>query len=166
MMDQGPFWKTKALSEMTLAEWESLCDGCGQCCLLKFKDDDMDDVLYTNIACRLLDDDVCRCTSYADRHKKVPDCTQLGPENIPEWMPDTCAYKLIKHGLELPEWHPLVSGSAQSVHDAGVSVRGKVICETLISAEEIERQVTETITAGIASGEIEVGGVEEDDPST
>ena len=151
-----PFWKKKSLHEMTHEEWESLCDGCGLCCLLKFQDDDVDDALYTNISCRLLNDETCRCANYKQRHKLVPDCAQLTPDNIPEWMPNSCAYKLLKHGEDLPEWHPLISGDPNSVHEAGVSVQGKVISEVFISLEEMEAQVAKSITDGIASGEIDV----------
>ena len=161
-----PFWETKTLLEMTHDEWESLCDGCGLCCLLKYQDDDMDDVMYTNIACRLLDDETCRCANYPERRKQVPDCAQMSPDNVPDWMPDSCAYKLLKNGEELPEWHPLITGDPNSVHAAGVSVKGKVISEVFISVEEMEAQVQESITEGIASGAIKVspdeGAVKDD----
>ena len=158
---EKPFWERKTLQEMSHAEWESLCDGCGLCCLLKYQDDDVDDVLYTNISCRLLDEETCRCANYSKRHKLVPDCTQLTPDNVPDWMPNSCAYKLLKNGEALPEWHPLVSGDPNSVHEAGISVQGKVISEVFISVEEMEAQVQQSIVDGIASGEIEIA----DDPA-
>jgi len=126
-----PFWKRKSLAAMTPAEWESLCDGCGKCCLLKLQDAETDEISYTNVACRLLDAQTCRCTKYAARHRYVPDCVRLSPRKIRElpWMPSTCAYRLLAEGKDLPAWHPLVSGSTDSVHAAGMSVRGRTVPE-------------------------------------
>lgn len=127
----APFWETKRLDEMSAEEWESLCDGCGKCCLHKLQDADTDEIFSTNVACRLLDLETCRCGDYPNRKKKVPDCVQLTPETAASlpWLPPTCAYKLIAHGEALPEWHPLVSGSPDSVHDAGISLRGRAVSE-------------------------------------
>ena len=129
MNDQ--FWKRKSLSQMTADEWESLCDGCGLCCMLKVQDEDTDDVFYTDIACRLFDVDSCRCTDYANRTKKVPDCLVLTPDekDAYEWLPDSCAYRRLAHGQDLPGWHPLVTGRPESVHEAGISMQGKAISE-------------------------------------
>lgn len=129
--DDEPFWKHKTLSEMTRTEWESLCDGCGKCCLLKLQDIETDVVEYTNVACRLLDDQTCRCTRYTERQRYVPDCVVLSPDNIAQlsWMPSTCAYRLIAEGRALPIWHHLVSGSRNTVNMAGHSVRGRTIAE-------------------------------------
>jgi uncharacterized cysteine cluster protein YcgN (CxxCxxCC family) len=126
-----PFWKTKSLAEMTRAEWESLCDGCGRCCLHKLRDDDTGEVTWTNVACRLLDDQSCRCRNYPHRRRFVPDCVQLTPEGLAEidWLPPSCAYRRLHNGQELPHWHPLVTGDPDSVHRAGVSIRGRVIDE-------------------------------------
>jgi uncharacterized cysteine cluster protein YcgN (CxxCxxCC family) len=129
MNDQ--FWKRKSLSEMSAAEWESLCDGCGLCCMLKVQDEDSGDLFYTDVACRLFDIDTCRCTDYANRAKKVADCLVLTPDETEayEWLPDSCAYRRLANGQELPGWHPLVTGRPESVHEAGVSMQGKAISE-------------------------------------
>lgn len=126
-----PFWQRKPLAAMTPAEWESLCDGCGRCCLHKLEDEDNGEIYYTNVACRLLHLKTCRCTRYAERTRHVPDCVQLTPDRIHElrWLPSTCAYRLLAEGKELPDWHPLVSGDPASVHRAGISVRGWTIAE-------------------------------------
>ncbi len=129
--DATPFWKQKSLEEMSRPEWESLCDGCGRCCLIKLQDADTDVVSYTDVACKLLDSETCRCTKYVTRSKLVPDCITLTPENLRElsWMPSTCAYRLIAEGEDLYWWHPLVSGDRETVHLAGVSVRNRCISE-------------------------------------
>jgi uncharacterized cysteine cluster protein YcgN (CxxCxxCC family) len=126
-----PFWKSKSLGEMTRREWESLCDGCGRCCLLKLEDVDTGHIDFTNVACRLLDLGTCRCTNYRERRRYVSDCVVLTADNVEQisWMPTTCAYRLVAEGRELYWWHPLVSGSTETVHSAGVSVRGRVINE-------------------------------------
>lgn len=130
-----PFWETKSLSEMSVAEWESLCDGCGLCCLIRFEDEDTGDIVPTRVACRLFDSEACRCTNYGERRRHVPDCIQLTPHNIDTlpWMPASCAYRRLHEGKGLPGWHPLVTGDAQSVHDAGVSVRGQTINESCLA---------------------------------
>jgi uncharacterized protein len=130
-MKDLPFWKTKRLEEMSPSEWESLCDGCARCCLAKLEDSDTGDIDYTCVACRLLDTGTCRCTRYEERSRFVPDCVTLTPQNVSQlrWMPSTCAYKLLAEGGDLPDWHPLVSGDPDSVHRAGISVRGKVVPE-------------------------------------
>jgi uncharacterized protein len=127
-----PFWKHKTLGEMTRAEWESLCDGCGKCCLAKLQDVDSDELAFTNVACRLLDLDTCRCKNYAKRRRYVPTCERLTPANVGEfdWLPSTCAYRLVAAGKDLPRWHHLVSGDPDLVHARGHSVRGKVVSET------------------------------------
>ena len=117
---------------MTHTEWESLCDGCGRCCLHKLEDDSDDRMYYTRVACELLDISTCRCKDYANRQKTVPDCIQLSVEQAHffDWLPDTCAYRLLAEGESLPEWHPLITGDPQSVIDAGVSVRNVAISES------------------------------------
>ncbi len=126
-----PFWKAKPLDRLTPAEWESLCDGCGRCCLLKLEDEDTGRIVNTNVVCRLLDLRTCRCRKYAERQRLVPDCVLLTPQNIDKlkWMPATCAYRLLAEGKDLPSWHPLVSGTRDTVHDAGVSVRAWAVSE-------------------------------------
>ena len=126
--DDLPFWKRKAMADMTRAEWESLCDGCGRCCLNKLQEDGSDRTFYTDVGCRLLDTQACRCTDYQHRAAKVHDCVTLTPRNINRisWLPPTCGYKLVAAGKDLYWWHPLVSGDPETVHQAGVSVRGKV----------------------------------------
>ncbi len=127
----APFWKTKALDEMTPAEWESLCDGCGRCCLHKLRDEVTEEVSFTNVACHLLDLHSCACGDYARRQQKVPDCVALTPQALEEidWLPPSCAYRRLAEGRDLAWWHPLVSGDQQTVHTAGVSVRGRAISE-------------------------------------
>lgn len=114
---------------MTNAEWESLCDGCALCCLNKIEDEDSGEVFYTNAACELLDRATCRCSDYANRAAKVPDCLQLTPANVKScnWLPDTCSYRRLANGKSLFDWHPLISGGKQSVHEAGISMRGQMV---------------------------------------
>ena len=128
MTDDHTFWQRKTLSEMTPSEWESLCDGCGRCCLNKLEEEGTDRTFYTSVACRLLDEHTCRCKDYKNRATVVDDCLQLLPGNIAEttWLPPTCAYRLIDEGRDLYWWHPLVSGDPETVHAAGISVRGRV----------------------------------------
>ncbi len=124
----APFWRVKTLEEMTPAEWESLCDGCGRCCLVKLEDEDTGAIHATDVACRLFDAGSCRCRDYANRSAQVPDCVTLTPADARSlgWLPPTCAYRLVARGEDLKWWHPLVSGDPATVIAAGVSVRGRV----------------------------------------
>jgi uncharacterized cysteine cluster protein YcgN (CxxCxxCC family) len=139
-----PFWKTKTLEQMTGAEWESLCDGCGRCCLNKLVEEGSDKTLFTDVACKLLDHDTCRCKDYANRLAQVEDCVPLTPETLREitWLPPTCAYVLLAKGRDLYWWHPLVSGDPDTVHAAGISVKGRIgACETQVPDEELEKWI-------------------------
>ncbi len=137
------FWQTKTFAEMTHNEWESLCDGCGKCCLHKLEDEETDEVYYTNVACRLLNLDTCRCTDYLNRTRLVPECIDLKQHDIAEltWLPTTCAYRLIAENKGLPTWHPLISSNESSVKDAGVNVSSFAITES--EADDMEDHIIE-----------------------
>lgn len=130
---------------MSRGEWESLCDGCGKCCLVKLQDADTDEITYTDVACKLLDCATCQCSDYPNRRATVPDCVVLSPKVVSQldWMPSTCAYRLLKEGKELYWWHHLVCGDPNAVHDAGISVRGRVISETLVGDAELPEHVVD-----------------------
>lgn len=131
---------------MNSAEWEALCDGCGKCCLNKLEDADTAEVAYTSVACRLFDGESCRCADYANRRRHVPECVFLTPATLPQnayWMPNTCAYRLLYEGRELPDWHPLISGDPNSVHAAGQSVKNRTISELLVPEEDWEDYIIE-----------------------
>lgn len=133
-MIEPEFWKYKGLQEMSSEEWELLCDGCSRCCLCKLEDVDTGEIFYTDVACRLLNLHSCRCTDYKNRALKVADCLNLQHE-FPvalKWLPATCAYRLIAEGKKLFAWHPLVSGDSETVHQAGISVRGRVVAESQV----------------------------------
>ena len=143
-MPQQPFWKRKTLEQMTQGEWESLCDGCGRCCLNKLEEEGNPKTFFTDVACKLLDHESCRCKDYTHRLNKVPDCVQLTPSEVREitWLPPTCAYDLLAKGRDLYWWHPLLSGDPDSVHAAGISVRGRVgACESQVPDAELEKWI-------------------------
>ncbi|WP_262964366.1 YcgN family cysteine cluster protein [Methylobacter psychrophilus] len=127
------FWKTKKLPEMTTEEWESLCDNCGKCCLHKLEDEDTGEIVFTNVACKLINLKTCRCTRYSERTRLVPECLNLKQDDFTQfhWLPSTCAYRLLNDGKELPKWHPLISGNTNSVKKAGVSIRRYAIKESV-----------------------------------
>jgi uncharacterized cysteine cluster protein YcgN (CxxCxxCC family) len=131
MTMKDEYWKRKSLAEMTTEEWDGLCDGCALCCMHKVEDEETGEIFYADLACRLLDLDTCRCTDYANRAKKVAECFVLSVDK-PEmyaWLPATCAYRRLANDQDLPDWHPLITGDPESVHEAGISVRGKAVSE-------------------------------------
>ena len=137
------FWQHKTLAEMTPQEWESLCDGCGRCCLKKLQDEETGHVAYTDVACKLLDRNRCRCRRYRRRHELVPDCIALDAtdKSAFDWLPTTCAYRKVAAGQDLDWWHPLVSGDPESVHRAGISVRGRALAERDVGADELPTRI-------------------------
>lgn len=146
MTAKRPFWEVKPLAAMTPAEWESLCDGCGRCCVIKLEDEDSGEVHYTDVACRLLDSQTCRCGNYALRAKLVKGCVILTPKALPDvagWLPATCAYRLLHEGKPLFDWHPLITGDPESVHAAGISLRGKVVPEYEVDEVDLEDHIVD-----------------------
>ena len=140
------FWEHKSLAKMSQKEWEALCDGCGKCCLNKIEDESSGEVLLTRVACRLFDDTTCRCAQYTNRHKFVSDCIRLTPSTIPlhaYWLPNTCAYLLLWQKKTLPPWHPLKTGTSESVHQAGVSVQNQTVAEFEVAEDEWEEYLIE-----------------------
>lgn len=143
------FWERVPLKNLAPREWEALCDGCGKCCLNKLEDPDTNEIAFTRVACRLLDGESCFCGQYDIRLQFVPECVQLTPQNISKiayWMPASCAYRLIYDGKPLYDWHPLVSGSTETVHEAGISVRGWTVPEFEVPEEEWEDHIIEEPT--------------------
>ncbi|MBD8663797.1 YcgN family cysteine cluster protein [Rhizobium sp. CFBP 8752] len=139
-MMEDAFWKTKTLEDLSQQEWESLCDGCGLCCLNKLEDYDTGEVAFTSVACRLLDGTSCQCKDYPNRQATVPECIQLTPAQVDEipWLPPTCGYRLVRDGHDLYWWHPLISGDPETVHQAGISARGRTISEEEVDVEDFE----------------------------
>jgi uncharacterized cysteine cluster protein YcgN (CxxCxxCC family) len=144
--DPKPFWEVKPLEALDQAEWESLCDRCGRCCMVKLEDEDTGHIHATDIACKLFDAGACACSSYATRRKKVRDCIKLTPRSVRaiRWLPATCAYRMVSEGRPLEPWHPLISGSAETVHAAGISVRGRIGgTERTVALEDYPRHIVE-----------------------
>jgi len=152
-MADAPFWRAKRLEDMTADEWESLCDGCAKCCLVKLEDMDTGAIDHTDVACRLLDLGTCRCQDYVHRQVRVPDCVVLRPDTLAglHWMPQSCAYRRLSEGKDLPWWHHLVSGSRETVHEAGASVRGRVISEADVADEDLPDHIVDWPLGGADS---------------
>lgn len=150
MATEAPFWQRKHFSEMTQPEWESLCDGCGKCCLVKLQDEDSGETVYTNVACRYLNDH-CRCSVYPDRLLKKPDCVSLNADDVAQfdWLPQSCAYRRLAEGRSLQDWHPLVSGGDQAIREAGHSMAGKVYNEDHIHPDDLEFFVIQWVDESI-----------------
>lgn len=129
---EKPFWKTKILAEMSQKEWESLCDGCGKCCLIKLEDAETKELFYTDVACHLLDAKTCQCKDYKNRRKLVDDCLQLEVDDVEEfkWLPKSCSYRRLHEGKGLPKWHYLISGDRNTVHEKNKSVKNRIVSET------------------------------------
>lgn len=146
---QGPaFWKQKSLAAMNREEWESLCDGCGKCCLHKLEDEDSGELAYTRVICRYFDEDSCRCQVYAERKTRVLSCVVLTPGNLKDlpWMPQTCAYRLLYEGKDLPAWHPLLSGSRKLIEESGNTVAGKVISEEFVHEDGYDEHLVKWVS--------------------
>jgi uncharacterized cysteine cluster protein YcgN (CxxCxxCC family) len=146
--DNSPYWKRVPLDKMTQRQWEDLCDGCGRCCLRKLEFEDTGEIVYTNVACTHLDIVSCRCRSYHDRAEKKPECLVLSPETLHQslhLLPDTCAYRLVARGEDLPRWHPLVCGDPFMVHKASISVSEKAVSEDHVHDEELEDHIIEWV---------------------
>lgn len=137
------FWQHTPLSDMSRSEWESLCDGCGKCCLHKLEDEDTGEVYYTQVACRLLDLATCQCSDYSNRLQRVPECLNLRPADLNDysWLPGSCAYRLVAEGKPLPEWHHLISGDKDTIHQRSKSVKGKVLSEADVAEADMEEHI-------------------------
>ena len=137
------YWKTKNMAEMSPSEWENLCDGCGKCCCIRLEDEDTAEIYITDVVCKLFNPTTCQCTDYPNRSKKVPDCVTLTPDNVDKlhWMPRTCAYRLVSEGKDLPDYHHLISGSRDTIHEVGMSVQDAVVSEIQVDEEELHHRL-------------------------
>ena len=146
-MTSEAFWRHKRLEDMSRDEWEALCDGCAQCCRVKLEDEDTGEIGVTDVVCELLDRHACRCTDYPRRRERVVDCIAFGAEHVLalRWLPQTCAYRLIALGEDLPDWHYLVSNDRESVHRVGCSVRGRVVSEANVHPDDYESRIVQWI---------------------
>lgn len=141
-MNEPRYWEDKTLDEMNDEEWEALCDGCARCCMHKLQDQDSGEIRYTDVACHLLVIDTCRCGDYQNRTRRVPGCVSMAPDRTApvKWLPTSCAYRRLAEGLPLAPWHPLISGNPDSVHEAGISMRGRSISERHVHEDDITRR--------------------------
>ncbi len=139
------FWETRKLDELSTDEWESLCDGCARCCLLKLEDEDTGELHFTNVSCHLLDIKACRCRDYPHRLERVPDCLQVRDMSLEQygWLPESCAYRRLAEGRGLADWHPLISGDANSVREAGISIAGFAVNEENVHPQQLELHIIE-----------------------
>lgn len=144
-----PFWKAKTLEEMSREEWESLCDGCARCCLVKLEDEDTGEVYLTRLSCRMLTVRTCRCSDYENRFAKMHDCIEIDPEKARSlsWLPVSCGYRIVAEGRDLPWWHPLISGTPETVHQAGISVRSLAMNEKRVKEENYIRYIIPELPA-------------------
>lgn len=142
-----PFWEVKTLDEMSPEEWDRLCDGCARCCLIKLEDEDTGDIHTTRLACSLLDVGSCRCRNYVNRFKVMDDCLEVSTRTLEslDWLPASCAYRRLADGRGLAWWHPLVSGSPETVHDAGISVRSFARSERGIKKTSFHRYIIDDL---------------------
>lgn len=149
-MRRERFWQRFPLEALNRDEWEALCDGCGLCCLLKLEDEDSGELYFTRMACRYLEPSGCRCSVYDSRTRHVPDCVEVTPDIARSfsWLPSSCAYRRLARGQALPAWHPLLTGDPESVHRAGISVRGRVVSEELVHEDDYEEQIVHWVVAG------------------
>jgi hypothetical protein len=145
--NRKPFWETKNLGELNQTEWESLCDGCGQCCLIRFEDSETGAVGTTSVVCRLFEVESCRCSRYSERHHLVQDCVRLDPDSVSDfsWLPKTCAYRLLDEGRPLYEWHPLLAGNRDEIRRSGVSVYGNVVSEKNVHPDDLAWQIVKWV---------------------
>lgn len=153
--EEQPFWKRKTLEEMNASEWEQLCDGCGRCCLVKLEDEDNGDIYLTRLACGLLNVRSCKCRDYENRFQKMPDCLEIDVARAREltWLPATCGYRVVSEGRDLAWWHPLISGSPDTVHAAGISVRNLAMSERRVKVENYMRYIIPDFAADSTTAE-------------
>lgn len=137
------YWEHKRLDQLSKEEWESLCDGCAQCCQVRVQRDEIKQIDVLPVTCELLDLQSCRCTKYANRHRLVPDCVELTPENVTalEWLPDTCAYRLIGEGKPLFEWHPLLAGNRKKMEELGISVAQRAVSACDVHPDDLQSEI-------------------------
>lgn len=137
------WWNQLSLAELSAQQWEALCDGCAKCCLHKLQDEDTREVFYTRVRCRYLQEESCQCSDYPRRSVMVPECIRLEQHTVADldWLPSTCAYRLRANGEPLPDWHYLVSGSRETVHELGVSIRGRAISDEYVHPDGYDEHI-------------------------